>query len=288
MSSTALKKSRWFGSWTHALARSIPDVLAYKTDRDLQRCGFYAPDALENYLAIRNLCTFGAILASASWVVALSDEPALQANAVIAGLVFTIFAYALPRIYLSWMGDRRANAISAGLPDALNLMSMGISGGLSMTQALGRVMEQLAPLHPALAKELAIVQLQSSSHSSEYAWSRFSERLDVEELSALSEAIQYGMDKGVPLVRTLQNFADQITTARAQKVQRLGNTVALQMLFPTILCLAPAAFILILMPPLIELRTFRDRESKAGGVLSRDTLQGNARQSPARNPPRRP
>jgi tight adherence protein C len=287
MSSTISTKNRWYGSWTHALARSIPDVLAYKTDRDLRRCGYYSPTAQDNYLATRNCLTFGAILASVSWFVALSDQPSLVYNAMIAGLIFTLFAYALPRIYVSLMGDRRANAISAGLPDALSLMSMGVSGGLSMSQALDRSLEELAPLHPELAKELAIVRLQADSHSMEYAWKRFSERLDIEELTAFSEAAQYGMDKGVPMVGTLQNFADQIRTARSQKVQRLGNTVALQMLFPTVLCLAPAAFILILMPPLIDLRAFRDRESKAGGVLSRNINQADkTRSSPARQPKR--
>jgi pilus assembly protein TadC len=75
------------------------------------------------------------------------------------------------------------------------------------------------------------------------------------------------------MVQVLRSNADHVRLNRMQRAQQRGNTISLKILFPTILCLAPAAFIVILSPPLLELRAFRDREKGDKGALNKKGVQ---------------
>ena len=70
---------------------------------------------------------------------------------------------------------------------------------------------------------------------------------------------------------TLRNYADVLRLQRLQRLQTRSNRVAVQMLFPTVLCLAPAAYIVLLAPPLFDLQKFREEENRSGGLLEQQT-----------------
>ncbi|MDZ4852352.1 MAG: type II secretion system F family protein [Pirellulaceae bacterium] len=268
-------KGSVFGPFTPTLARVIPDVLAYRTDRDLLRCGYYHPAAYDSYLAIRNVLVMGTVLSTMCWVIVVSDLPRFAWMAFIVGLVATLLAYAIPRVYLSLSGDRRADRIFSDIPDAMDTLVMGMTGGLSLEQSLTRTTVELKSNAPELAREFEIIGRQTLAASLEHAFLRFASRMDIDELKAMSDTIRHASEMGTPVSQLLQQHADQLRQIRLQRAQQRGNTVALKMLFPTIFCLAPAAFIVILSPPLLELRSFRDRENKSKGALSQESLSDN-------------
>ncbi len=272
-----------FGTLTTPLARIIPDFLSYQTERDLNRCGWYGPASYDSYLAVRNVLVCGVLLVTMCWAVAVSDSPNLINAVFSAGAVLLAVAYALPRVVISILGDRRANSIFASIPDAMDMLVMGLAGGLSLEQALDHTTNELAAVSPGLAKEFRIISTQASAGSLEYALQRFAQRMDIDELTNMMEMIRNASSMGTPISRLLHQSADQFREARMQKVLRRGNTIALKMLFPTILCLAPAAFIVILSPPLIDLRSFRDRENRSNGSLSQDSLDRSLRAGGQKN-----
>jgi tight adherence protein C len=283
LTQTDLNHAGIFGPLTPAFAGMIPDFLAYRTERDLLRSGYYHPSSYQSYLAIRNVLVVGTILATVCWVISVSDLPNLAWSISLGGMIATLLVFAMPRVYISLAGDRRAGRIFSEIPDAMDMLVMGLTGGLSLQQSLERTTSELQTISPEVAKEFDIICRQTIASSLEYALLRFAHRMDIEELTAMTETIRHASEMGSPVSGLLQQHADDLRQLRLQRAEQRGNTIALKMLFPTIFCLAPAAFIIILFPPLLDLRAFRDRENSSDGILSQ---QANIRSLDRRGPNR--
>lgn len=261
-----------FGSWTPVLAGMIPDVFPSKAQRDLLRCGYYHPAAYDSYLALRNCLVVGVVFSTVCWLVAVADQKTLIIPVLITGIVAAILAYALPRVYLSWRGDRRADRIVLGFPDALDIIVMGLTGGLPLQTALERTAEEIRFSHPDLSAELKLVCRQASTLSLEYALNRMAERVDSDDITTLTSTATHAEQMGAPITAVLRDGADNFRRTRMQRIQERGNKISLKMLFPVVLCLMPATYVVVLAPPLLNLKNFRDRSRQEGGVLNRPDL----------------
>lgn len=281
-------RARFFGSQTWLLARIIPDILQYKVHRDLLRSGYLHPHAYDNYLALRNVMVLGLFLSTACWLVAVADDDNLARATLIAGGVAAPLVYALPRMYLNWRGDRRAEQILIGLPDALDVVVMSLTGGMSLQASLHRASAELQQAHSALAGELIIVKRQTELGSLEQALTRFAQRVDLDEVTTLAAIVSHAEQLGANVGAVLREYADGLRTSRMQRIRERSNRISIQMLFPIVLCLGPAAFIVLLTPLLLDLRDFRDRGNRAGGALVQPDLEKASRTprppSPARIP----
>lgn len=263
-----------FGPLTPVFARVLPDLLPYKARRDLLRCGLLQPHAYDSYLALRNALVIGVTLSTGMWLVAVADDDVLVVRVLLGGCLAIVLAYSLPRLYLNWRGDQAAEQTVVGLPDALEVTVMGLSGGLSVQTALQRTCQELALVHPQLAAQLQIVRRQASAGTLEQALDRWSQRVELDEVAALAGMVSHAEQMGANVAQALRNYADALRLQRLQRVQERSNRVAVQMLFPTVLCLAPATYIVLLAPPLLDLQKFREQENKSGGLLERPTKIG--------------
>ena len=54
-----------------------------------------------------------------------------------------------------------------------------------------------------------------------------------------------------------------------------GNKATVKLLFPTVLCLTPPIYILLLGPAALEMKDFVQRERRPGGALSQNVKPGN-------------
>ncbi len=257
------------GSLTRPFAWAIPVTNDGRTKlkTELVQAGYYDDQTLENFLSVRNLtlmlwCLFIAFLVALGWV----DGIGWKFYAASLGIAALI--YGLPRVILSSSANSRAQAIQNDLPDALDMMTMMIAGGLTMEQSLQRVIGEFEPTHPALATELAIVARQSEAGSFNDALVAFSQRLALPDVSTLTTLMRQSNRLGGKVVDALREYADTMRRTRHQKAEELGNKASLKLLLPVILCLAPPIYILLLGPAVLELRDFVSRENQPGGVLT--------------------
>ena len=84
---------------------------------------------------------------------------------MITGFVLAIGAYGLPRLYLNWAAERRVDRIQAGLPDALDMMTMCLTGGMPLQDALERVGTEVKHNYPDVAAEFDIIRRQATAGS---------------------------------------------------------------------------------------------------------------------------
>jgi len=262
-----------FGPFTLGLAGAMPlgEATRARIRTEISQAGFYRPLAAEQFLALRNAIVIGwTILVAALLLVAYDpvNDPSLRILAV--GGIGWMVLYALPRLWLQGLARARVQRIQIGLPDALDMLSMCLSGGVPLQVGLDRVGPQLHTAHPDVALEFEIIARQAEMHTLEEALSHFAKRLHVDEISAMAALINQTQRLGTNVGVALQDFADGIRRTFRQRAEERGNRVSVQMVLPVALCLAPPVYILLLAPAAMELRDFVLYQSVPGGVLSQD------------------
>ena len=265
------KRTLIFGRLTHAWAGVLP-IAVKKRDRlalELCQAGYYHRDAITEYLALRNGLVVGWVLLTGTWLVA-SGQPGVPADPrlMVTGLLGTILLYAVPRLILGGWAKSRVQRIEYSLPEALDVISMCMSGGLNFPQALSRVGGELARSHPELACELRIVSRQAESGTLRRAIQGFARRVDTAEVRSLATVIGQTDRHGGAVAAAFHRFALDVRRQRRQLAEEKGNRTSIHLLFPLVLCLAPPVYLLLLAPAAIELRGFLLEENRPGGVLS--------------------
>ncbi len=245
--------------------------------RDLVRAGYYHRKALAEYLGFRNAAVVAWAIFIATAVVAAVEpnSPEMQKLLMLGGAV-TLLIYSLPRIVLSSQANSRSRRINHALPDALDMITMTMSGGIPLQRAVERVGQELRSTHRDLACELKIMHYQAETGSMEQALKEFAERVDVPEVTALSALVRQAERLGGNVAGAFRDFADSVRRTRRQRAEEQGNKSSVKLLFPVVLCLAPPIYILLLGPAAMELKNFVNRENQPGGVLSPTTSQINA------------
>ena len=258
----------FFGSITSSIAYALPIREKSKTDlvKDLVRGGYLHESALINFLSKRNVMAFAWVIAC----IAIDAFELITPTPKVVGIAMAVLVmiYGTPRIWLSMHSAQRAKRISHDLPDALDLLAMMMSGGMTINDSLNHVIGEFDPSHPALASELRITARHAKTGSLDKALVAFAERMDLPEVTALTAMLRGGHRVGGSLVHSLRSFSDGLRYEREQKAKERGNTASVKLLLPVIFCLAPPLYIMLLGPAFLNMKDFIEKENRPGGALS--------------------
>jgi tight adherence protein C len=170
------------------------------------------------------------------------------------------FAYALalglgflaPDFWLGRQITNRQNRIRRGLPDMLDLLVICIEAGLSLDQATARTAAELNNALPDICDELGIVVLeQRAGRPRSEAWRHLAERTGVDSLRNLVSMLVQSEQFGTSIAKTLRVHADTLRTQRVQAVEEQAAKTSIKLIFPLVLFIFPALFLVILGPAVI-------------------------------------
>ncbi len=262
----------FFGRMTHAFAGMLPlhfeKVENLKSD--LLRAGYYRRHAAAEYLAIRNVLVVGTILLTGMAIVALEPESPLAFPTIITGIVATVILFSVPRLILQSQAANRLRQIQYALPDALDMLTMTMTGGVPLSQALGYVQREIKPTYPDLACELAIIDRHAQAGSLDQALQQFSKRIDIPDVQSLTALVSQTERLGSNVTQAFQDYSDSVRRGQRQRLEERGNRASVAMILPIVLCLAPPIYIMLLGPALLELRDFAVEGTARDGVLRPD------------------
>ena len=173
------------------------------------------------------------------------------------GLIcFGIAGMVGPSFWLDYRKRKRQTSFRRALPDALDVVVICLEGGLSLHGALRRVGSELRTAHPLLAQELNIVQREMHmGQSAGAALQHFADRGDLEELRSLASVILQSEKFGASLVKALRTHADTLRGKRLQYAEEMAQKAAIKILLPTIFCIFPGLFLVILGPAAMQVLT---------------------------------
>jgi tight adherence protein C len=171
---------------------------------------------------------------------------------------FFVYALALGLGFLApdfWLGRQitvRQNRIRRGLPDMLDLLVICIEAGLSLDQATARTAAELNNALPDMCDELGIVVLeQRAGRPRSEAWRHLAERTGVDSLRNLVSMLVQSEQFGTSIAKTLRVHADTLRTQRVQAVEEQAAKTSIKLIFPLVLFIFPALFLVILGPAVI-------------------------------------
>jgi tight adherence protein C len=173
---------------------------------------------------------------------------------VLIGAIVGAFGMIGPSFWLDRRKKARQSSLRRALPDALDILVICLEGGLSIPGAIRRISGELRTAHPILALEFNIVQREIHlGHSTGEALRRFAARADLEELRSLASVIMQSERFGASLVKALRTHAESLRIKRLQYAEEMAQKAATKILFPTVLCILPGIFIVILGPAAIQI-----------------------------------
>ena len=160
----------------------------------------------------------------------------------------------IPSFVLDHLRKRRQASLRSGLPDALDMLVLCVEGGISLTAAIQRVTDELQQVHPFLAVEFGIVQreMQLGSSAGE-AIRKFADRYELPEVQNLASVLLQSEHFGASIVKALRVHADTCRQDRQSQAEEIAQRAAVLILFPTLLCIFPAIFIVILGPAAFQI-----------------------------------
>jgi len=175
-------------------------------------------------------------------------------QAVVAGAGVGLFGYIAPMAWLRKRKLQRQTQIRRALPDALDVIVVCMEGGLSLPASFGRVAAELREAHPLLAREMAIVrrEIQLGRTTGE-ALREFADRFDAEELRSLASVVIQAERYGASIVKALRVHADTLRMKRYQYAETQAQKAPVKLIFPTVLCIFPALYIVLMGPAGVQL-----------------------------------
>jgi tight adherence protein C len=216
------------------------------------RAGIYHPGAAANYFVARFLL---AVVPPAICVgVALAWSWRLE-TAMLLGCALGGLGSMLPSLWLDRQITAQHRMLRHSLPDFLDLMIVCLEGGLSIQESVRRVSDELQLAHPRLATELAIVQRDIELGSSvAQALKRFASRSDYDGVKTLGTFVREAQRFGTNLSEALRLHSDLLRTQREQAAEEMAQKAAVKILLPTLLCIFPAIFVVLVGPALIQIQ----------------------------------
>jgi len=241
-----------------ALPRLGQWLMPRETDRinrwrgRLVQAGLYHPRALSVFLGIKMVLLLGLPVLFSVLPVVLGWLP-LQ-RSLLVGVSAMALGLLGPNLWLEWRVACRQRALGRGLPDALDMLVLCLEGGLSMPAAVQKVCEELPWVHPVLSEEMNIVlrEMEMGASPGE-AFRRFGERVKLDALRELAAVLVQAERFGASVSKSLRIHADSWRLERQQRAEEQAQKAAVKILFPMLLCIFPAIFLVTLGPAALQI-----------------------------------
>lgn len=181
------------------------------------------------------------------WLWAASQRMPLT-NATLGAATAGGVGFLLPVFWLRGRANRRRREIMRALPNALDMLTIGVEAGLAFDSALLRVIERW---DNALTREFrrALVEMRVGTPRDE-ALERIAQRAGVPDLATFVAVLVQSTQLGVSIADVLQVQAAQIREKRRMRAEELARKAGIKMMFPLVFCIFPSMFIVILGPAL--------------------------------------
>jgi tight adherence protein C len=234
----------WLAGWALRVnPRSDRDSIGLR----LMAAGISRRVSPTGFLAVKGVFALGGLFVG-SMLGATRGAGGLLLGALFLGAV----GFMAPDYGLTLKARGRKERIRADLPDALDLLAVSVEAGLGFDASLAKINEHM---EGPLAEEfgLTLSEMRIGESRSE-ALKRLAERVDAQELSAFTRALIQADQLGTSLGRILRVQAADARLRRQAAAEERAMKAPIKMLFPTVLFIFPAMFLVILGPAILNVQ----------------------------------
>jgi tight adherence protein C len=243
---------RIIGPLTNRLAavtqRVLPNTDSQQVLERLRQAGLAHSMTPQMYLAIK-----GGLIGSSfllGILLGLVGAVPLLVGMLI-GLGGSVLGFIAPDFYLNSRLRGRKAEMQAELPNVLDLLSVSVEAGLGFDSALVKLSERMeGPLVDEFALVLHEMRIGESRSA---ALKNLAERVDVPEVGQFCRAIVQADQLGIALSRILRVQSKDMRVKRQLAAEEKAMKAPVKMLFPTVIFIFPALFVVALGPATLSL-----------------------------------
>jgi tight adherence protein C len=168
-------------------------------------------------------------------------------------LIGVAVGFYLPVVWLDQLVRERRSELEASLPNALDVVAISMEAGLGLDRALEQlVRHQDDSLTLLVARALREIQL---GRPRPEALVEMAAATGIDDFTSLVRGILYAERTGVPIARTIAAHAAQMRVKRRLKIRTEAARASLKILLPTVGCVFPTLWLILLGPALIVVLT---------------------------------
>jgi tight adherence protein C len=239
----------WVSSFGKYAMTSEED--ASKIRQTLIQAGFRHPKGPAIYFGIRALLAF--VLPLLYLFANVVDGRLARGNLLICFLIAAAGFY-LPPYILRFLTSRRQDRIDKALPDVLDLLIVCMEAGLSLQATINRVSDEVKAISSDLYKELQLTNAELRTGANrEMALKNLGERTGVQNVKGLVGLMIQSERMGASIVQSLRTHAAFLRVQRSQRAEEQAAKLPVKILFPMLLFVFPAIFIVVIGPAVIQI-----------------------------------
>jgi tight adherence protein C len=218
----------------------------------LANAGFRSESAPMVYHGIR-LISLVICLLPAIAIFLYKDGFSLKAAQYI--VIFGGIGFYLPQAGLWYLRSTRQKEIFLTLPDALDLLVVCVESGLGLDAALRKVTDEMKEHAKTICEEFAIgnMQLQMGRPRREVLHD-LGVRTGVDDMRALAAILIQADRFGSSIAQALRVQSDSMRIRRRQLAEEKAAKTAVQLIFPLVLFIFPAIFVVLVGPAAIQIQ----------------------------------
>lgn len=172
-------------------------------------------------------------------------------KAVLMGVIALFIGMILPEYFLRVRARERTREIQENLPDLIDLLTVSVEAGLGFDAALSRVIDRM-PGQLAIEFKRLLQEIRMGKPRLE-AFRELGKRSTSADLNTFCSAITQADQLGVSIGKVLRIQSDQMRQKRRQRAEEAAMKAPIKMIFPLVLLIFPALFIILLGPAVIRL-----------------------------------
>lgn len=170
---------------------------------------------------------------------------------VIACILGIIIGGLVPFSVLNIMMQKRQKMILKQMPEVLDLLCVSVQAGLTFDAAMRKIVDRMqGPLIDECRRMLNDVRMGMVRRQ---ALRLLAERCDIQDVSLFTTAIIQSERLGTSMATTLNNQAENMRERRRQYIKAEALKAPVKIIFPLIIFIFPALFVVVLLPAILSL-----------------------------------
>ena len=217
----------------------------------LANAGFRHETAPAVFLGVRALCL---LLAVPLIVGAYASFGMTSKGMLLIGLALGLGFYG-PIMGLKHLVGTRQKEIFLTLPDALDLLVVCVESGLGLDAGLRKVTDEMKSSAKVMTEELALANLQlQMGRPRREVLHDLGVRTGVDDVKSLAAILIQADRFGSSIAQALRVQSDSMRTRRRQIAEEKAAATAVKLIFPLVLFIFPAIFVVLVGPAAIQIQ----------------------------------
>ena len=212
----------------------------------LAHAGFYRQNAPTVFIGAKMALLAMGLITLPLFLLLLSLPVHIE---ILLALIVATVLFMAPNIVVSSRRSARRAEIRRYLPNAVDLLDVCVSAGLGLSAAWNMVAEEMFHVSSIFGDEMALTNLEVHlGLPRAVAMKNLSERTGVEEIATLSAVLVQSEKFGTNIASALRTFATSMRQDRSASSEEIAEQMAVRLLFPMVMFIFPAMFIVVVGP----------------------------------------